>query len=238
MELKAIACDIDHTITDSRGLLCIQAVKLVRRVEASGVRVVLISSREYMTAGSLSSFMGACGVVAAEDGSVVGRYLDGQEPRLLGDPDRIAHGMELLSQLVKPQLKTIPWPGRICSQIMYRNPDFPLALANQILKERNTGVRLLDSGVAYLLIDERTGKGRGLCEAAQILGLKPENFMAIGDNFNDLDMFMAAGWSVAVGNAPQAVKDQVNYVSQAFYGDGFCEGVLNALSRFKQEWRS
>lgn len=237
MELKAIACDIDQTLTDNRSCLNLKAVELVRKLESFGIRVVLISSREIMTAGSLSLFMGACGVVAAEDGSIVGDAFHLTQLRYLGDPSKIERGLEVLQKSIEPQLEVVPWPGRICSLVMMHTNGYPVAKANEILTQQGTGVRLLDSGVAYLLIDSETNKGRGLCVAAEILGLKPENFMAIGDNFNDLDMFSAAGWSAAVGNAPQAVKDRVDYVCEANYGDGFCEGVLRALSLFRPDWR-
>jgi phosphoglycolate phosphatase (TIGR01487 family) len=238
MELKAIACDIDQTLTDNHSLLNLKAVELVRNLEAAGIKVVLISSREFMSAGSLAAFIGACGIVAAEDGSVVGDYLHFRQPKLLGDPKKIIHGIQALRQFIKPQLRVLPsWPGRVCSSILLHTDGYPFTKANEILAQQSTGTRLIDSGIAYLLIDAATGKGRGLCEVAAILDLKPEQFMAIGDNFNDLDMFEVAGWSAAVGNAPQAVKDQVDYVSEATYGEGFCEGVLQALSQFRPDFK-
>jgi hydroxymethylpyrimidine pyrophosphatase-like HAD family hydrolase len=64
------------------------------------------------------------------------------------------------------------------------------------------------------------------------LGCEAEHIVAIGDNFNDLDMFAVAGYSIAVGNAPQAVKEQVDYACDACFGARFREGVRHALERF------
>lgn len=233
MEIKAIACDVDQTLTDKSAMLDLRAVEAVRCLEAGGVPVILVTSREYMTAGSLSTFMGACGVVAAEDGTVIGNFWDFfQGPTVLGDCAKIERGLAVLRNRLGDQVTTFPWPGRICSACLMRSPTYSVEQGNAILVENDVGARLLDSGVAYLLIDADTNKGRGLREAAKLLGIELENIVAIGDNFNDLDMFAVAGYSIAVGNAPQAVKDQVDYACHLRFGGGFCEGVRHALEQF------
>jgi len=232
MEIKAIACDVDQTLTDESAALDLRAVQTIRRLEATGLPVILVTSREYMTAGSLSTFMGACGVVAAEDGTVIGSFWNFQEFTVLGDCAKIERGLAVLREALGDQVKVYPWPGRICSACLVNTPSYSVEQGNAILDEHGVGVRLLDSGVAYLLIDAETNKGRGLREAVKMLDIQPENVVAIGDNFNDLDMFAVAGYSIAVGNAPQAVKDQVDYACSACFGEGFCEGVRHALERF------
>ena len=49
-------------------------------------------------------------------------------------------------------------------------------------------------------------KGSGLSLLAEHLGVPRERIVAIGDNYNDLAMFTAAGHRVAMGNAPEAVR--------------------------------
>lgn len=49
--------------------------------------------------------------------------------------------------------------------------------------------------------------------AEEHLGLQPENVLAIGDNFNDVEMLEYAGIGVAMGNAPDAVKARANWVA-------------------------
>lgn len=44
--------------------------------------------------------------------------------------------------------------------------------------------------------------------------------MAIGDSQNDLDMLKAAGFSVAMANAGQEVKDAADYVTLSNDEDG------------------
>jgi hydroxymethylpyrimidine pyrophosphatase-like HAD family hydrolase len=49
--------------------------------------------------------------------------------------------------------------------------------------------------------------------AEWIMGLSPENVMAVGDDFNDIEMLRYAGIGVAMGNAPAAVKASADWVT-------------------------
>jgi Cof subfamily protein (haloacid dehalogenase superfamily) len=49
-------------------------------------------------------------------------------------------------------------------------------------------------------------KASGVALLAEHLGIAMEEVMAIGDNNNDLEMLQAVGWSVAMGQAPDAIK--------------------------------
>lgn len=50
--------------------------------------------------------------------------------------------------------------------------------------------------------------------------VKPEEVMAIGDNFNDMAMIQYAGTGIAMGNAPQQVKDASDFVTKSNDQDG------------------
>jgi Cof subfamily protein (haloacid dehalogenase superfamily) len=64
--------------------------------------------------------------------------------------------------------------------------------------------------------------------AENVLGLRSENVMAIGDNFNDLEMIQYAGVGVAMGSAPDAVKVNANWVAP----DVEADGVVAAIEQF------
>lgn len=57
------------------------------------------------------------------------------------------------------------------------------------------------------------GKGSALLQLCGKLAIEPKNIMAIGDNCNDLSMFNSAGLSIAMGNAPQEVKNTAHHVT-------------------------
>ncbi len=56
-------------------------------------------------------------------------------------------------------------------------------------------------------------KGSGLTLLAGSYGVPRERIVAIGDNYNDLDMFTAAGHRVAMGNAPADVRAAADRVA-------------------------
>lgn len=56
-------------------------------------------------------------------------------------------------------------------------------------------------------------KGQGLKILAADCGIPLARSVAIGDNFNDLDMFAAAGFSVAMAGSPDEVKLQADMVT-------------------------
>lgn len=64
--------------------------------------------------------------------------------------------------------------------------------------------------------------------AEQVLGVQAQNVMAIGDNFNDLEMIQYAGVGVAMGNAPAAVQAAANWVAP----DVEADGVAAAIEQF------
>ncbi|MFN9175101.1 MAG: Cof-type HAD-IIB family hydrolase [Synechocystis sp.] len=62
----------------------------------------------------------------------------------------------------------------------------------------------------------------------EVLGLKAENVLAIGDNFNDREMIKYAGIGVAMGNAPDPIKAIADWVTD----DVEVDGVKLALEKF------
>ena len=64
------------------------------------------------------------------------------------------------------------------------------------------------------------GKGRALARLAQKLGIEKRSILAMGDNFNDLEMFEAAGVSAAMGNASEAVKRLASFTAPSNEEDG------------------
>ncbi|MFB6266523.1 MAG: phosphoglycolate phosphatase [Halodesulfurarchaeum sp.] len=90
------------------------------------------------------------------------------------------------------------------------------------------GLEVIDTGFAYHVKEPDVTKGTALPDVAGALDLEPDHFVAIGDSENDVGLFGAAGFGIAVGNADDAAKDAADLVTSASYGDGFLE-ALNEL---------
>ena len=61
--------------------------------------------------------------------------------------------------------------------------------------------------------------------AEEIMALRPENVMAIGNDFTVIEMLQYAGIGVAMGNAPVAVKAFADWVTTSVEKDGVAKAV-------------
>jgi Cof subfamily protein (haloacid dehalogenase superfamily) len=64
--------------------------------------------------------------------------------------------------------------------------------------------------------------------ANELLGIPTEKVMAIGDNYNDVEMLASVGFGVAMGNAPEDVRQIADWVAPDIEGDG----VAVAIEKF------
>jgi Cof subfamily protein (haloacid dehalogenase superfamily) len=71
-------------------------------------------------------------------------------------------------------------------------------------------------------------KASGVMTLAQHLNIPMGQVMALGDNNNDFEMLEAAGWGVAMGQAPERVKAIANAVTASNQEDG----VAVAIERY------
>ena len=81
----------------------------------------------------------------------------------------------------------------------------------------------------FSIIDTATSKGQAILELSRYLNISTKDTIAIGNDANDISMFKVAGISVAVGNAPDEVKNNANYVTTTNDEDGvalFLETLL------------
>jgi Cof subfamily protein (haloacid dehalogenase superfamily) len=63
------------------------------------------------------------------------------------------------------------------------------------------------------------------------LGLQAHQVMAIGDNFNDVEMLQYAGLGCAMGDGPAAVQAQANWVTAGVEEDGAALAIAAVLAR-------
>lgn len=89
-------------------------------------------------------------------------------------------------------------------------------------------VLFYDDGDTAELIPLEASKATGIQRILNHLGMDLQDTYAFGDGPNDLEMLQYVRYGVAMGNAPQAVKDAAPYVT-AGCEDG---GISLALERF------
>ena len=91
---------------------------------------------------------------------------------------------------------------------------------------------VVEQSQAYYLdvTHPRADKGHGVQAICARLGVDLANTAVIGDMYNDVAMFRVAGFSVAMGQSPDAVKSMADAVSPSSNDeDGFARAVAEIL---------
>ena len=102
-------------------------------------------------------------------------------------------------------------PGKIIRLDIFAEVDW----LNVILQEVNKSVQ-----DAYVVKMKRSieishrgiHKGFALRKLSQLLSIPLKNIMAVGDSLNDIPLLQAAGYGVAMGTAPDALKEEADLI--------------------------
>ncbi|WP_270335870.1 Cof-type HAD-IIB family hydrolase [Ligilactobacillus agilis] len=77
--------------------------------------------------------------------------------------------------------------------------------------------------------DQAATKGAAVLKLGEMLGIKREEIIAIGDNGNDLSMIEACGLGVSMANGRDFLKAKAQYVTQ---NDNNHDGVAEVIEKF------
>ncbi len=215
----AVAVDIDGTITHRDRSISCRAVKALRRLE---VPVILSTGNISCFARTAAKLIGVSDMVICENGGVVRFDYDGEDI-VLGDKKKCLRAADKLAEYFDLEFLDEEYRK---SEVCVRR-TFPADRAREILK--GMGVKLLDSGYAYHIVDENVSKGKALVYMAREIGIDIKDFAAIGDSENDVEMIEVAGIGIAVANADEKLKAAADVIVSG--SDG--EGVEQALKLLK-----
>lgn len=79
------------------------------------------------------------------------------------------------------------------------------------------------------IVNPAASKGAGVAAAAAELGVSREEIMAVGDNYNDLEMLLFAGTGVVMANAPLSLREIAGLHPTASNRE---DGVALAIEQF------
>ncbi len=74
-------------------------------------------------------------------------------------------------------------------------------------------------------VDRNVSKAVALEKMGEHYGIRREEMIAVGDGFNDLAMIEYAGLGVAMGNAPEEVKNAADYITFSNDEDGVAKVI-------------
>jgi phosphoglycolate phosphatase len=217
MKFKAIVVDIDGTITCENRELHLGAIKKIRSLK---VPVVLATGNILCYARTTSRLIGLDGAVIAENGGAITvRYdLQGTFETSLEECEKAYSFLSKHFKLTKLD------PFYRQTEIALRR-DFDLNKARALLENQSFDIEMVDTKYAIHIKSTKINKGVGLQKLASLMGLETEDFVAIGDSANDVEMFEVSGFGIAVANGDERIKEAANYVTEASFGDGAVEAI-------------
>ena len=216
-DIKAIVVDIDGTLTDMQRHISTEAIQAIREMP---IPVVLASGNVICFMRAASKLIGASDAMIGETGGVIQVGYDAS-PVVLADIEECRRAAAMLKEHF-PDMVQLDARYRMSELAFRRNID--LASAGKLLGEEYPGLEILDTMFALHLKHKSVNKGTGMTKIAGLMGLKPENFAAMGDSRNDLHMFRAASVGIAVGNALPELKAMATHTTTKSYGEGAAEG--------------
>jgi len=221
VKIKAFAIDIDGTLTENGGgTLHLGSLSMLRTIERLGYRVIFVTGRSSIEAYILSVFAGTTRIAVGENGGVV--TTSPQDHRLLADKSYSEKAYEFLNTRIK-NVKIKPVFPRLTEIVLERT--FDMATAAQVLKESKLPVIITDSMYAYHLNHESINKSVGFKVALDMLKIKPEESIAIGDSATDVPLFDICGYSIALGNSSDEVKASAKHCVNGTNGNGLVEAL-------------
>ncbi|MGF7045576.1 Cof subfamily protein (haloacid dehalogenase superfamily) [Paenibacillus sp. DS2015] len=122
--------------------------------------------------------------------------------------------------------------------LMVAAPDKLVDLEKKLQHQLQGELNVVRSKPYFLEFTEAgVDKGTSLHQLIQKLDIKQEEVIAMGDSYNDLAMIKFAGLGVAMGNAPDDIKEIANHVTDTNMEDGVAKVVetfiLNTMIQTK-----
>jgi phosphoglycolate phosphatase (TIGR01487 family) len=219
--IRALAVDIDGTLSDQDRVLCPAALQALRKLN---VPVVLSTGNSHCFTRTVCVLLGTPRIFIAENGGVLS-YSD-DEIEVLADLKVCEDAFQKLAA---------EFPLQRFSSSRYRFTDialkrnFDVKAAARRAQELGLPVHIIDTTFAVHIKDKRVDKGTGLRRIAERMKIELSEFAAIGDSNSDLPMYQLAGFRASVGNASPELKQISDYVAKAEYGNGFAE-IINHMN--------
>ncbi|MBU9713116.1 Cof-type HAD-IIB family hydrolase [Evansella tamaricis] len=113
--------------------------------------------------------------------------------------------------------------------LMCAEPEKLIQVEKKLKLELQGRFNIMRSKPFFLeFLELGVSKGTSILQLIKQLGIKIDEVIAVGDSYNDLEMIELAGFGVAMGNAPDDIKEKADFVTDT--NDN--EGVASIVETF------
>ncbi len=218
MQFKAVATDIDGTITDASRRIVLPVIGAVRKLEKKNIKVILVSGNVLPVTLGFKIFLGTTGPIISENGGIL--FYDNRIYKFFDKSD-IEEAYIKLKEIMPDAERIFTDRWRETSIVLEKSLDKEKIKA--IMEKM--GYRVEATGYGIHVTHKEQTKLFGLKKAAELLNIDLDEIVAFGDSENDVDMLRGVGFGIAVGNAWEITKQNAKLVTEKKFGYGFVEGL-------------
>ena len=255
---KAVFFDIDGTILDEKNYIPQSTVEGIRRLQGLGNYAFLCTgrSRAFVKNRSLldigfDGIVSGCGTMIEFHDRVlyykmlekeqvrrtvaffkkhqVSAIMEGRYHLFLDDDD---FGDDPYVKKLRKEMggKLLPITGQ---EALWEVSKFSCAIGRADTGELEKGLGdsyelIFHDAPIMEVVPKGCSKGTGILRVCEFLEIPVSESYAVGDSANDLPMFEVAGYSIAMGNGTENVKQRASYVTSTLHEDG----IYHALEHY------
>lgn len=212
MRYHALACDYDGTIA-TNGRVNPETINALERLKASGRKLILVTGRQLDDLLEVFPSSTNFDRIVAENGALVFDPAT-REEHLLSTPP----AEEFINRLTQKHVTPLSI-GKIIVATQVPNETIVL----DVIRELGLDFRVIYNKGAVMILPSGINKATGLKAALDQLSLSLRSVVGVGDAENDHAFLTTCGWAVAVANAIESLKKQVNFTTRADNGAGVAE---------------
>src|SRR4026208_1341133 len=212
MRYVALATDFDGTLAHA-GSVGPPPIDALKRLSASGRRLVLVTGRELDDLRGVFDATGLFDLLVVENGPVLRRPSAG-ETRVLGAAPPRSFVAELERRGVTPLSVG-------ASIVATWHPNEQVVL--EVIRELGLELQGIFKKGAVMGLPAGMNKASGMAAALEDLGLSPHNLAAIGDAENDHALLARAACPAAAADAAPTLKAKADLVMAGDHGAGVME---------------
>lgn len=218
-EIRWVVTDIDGTITDRKGRLDVDAIRLLRELEDRGIPVGLVSGRPFPMVLMLGEYIGLSGPLIAENGGAIRFRGANQE---LGSRAIATEAARQLGSLLPIQMTWDDgWRVSDCAI----EPSVAVDDVLGALQELHLDVEVQVSSIMIHLAKRGVTKRSAMERWLTTAGESSDAVLIAGDSGSDAGLFRAFASSIAPSNSTAPILQLASYRASAGYAAGFCEGL-------------
>ncbi|HZU33579.1 MAG TPA: HAD family hydrolase [Candidatus Angelobacter sp.] len=275
VSIRALAVDIDGTLTDPNYQVSTQNIAALRAAHEAGIQVILATGRRHDYAMPIAQEIGVPLLLVSSNGALVRsdtgetfytdplpartaarliQYMDKFRGHAVLTFDRKGNNALVLERFEELNQSISRWLKMNESYIQYVSPlenaltEDPIQAmyCGRVVRMEEAQKRLAEADfLAEItvmktqydhrdlcildILNRECSKGHALRRWAEENGIRREQIMAIGDNYNDVEMLEFAGLPVVMGNASEEMKQSGWKVTASNAENGVARALEDVL---------